>query len=587
MFYNISFLFYIITKYKNISIMKVKQQTANKIGLFSSIMVIFGAVVGIGIFFKNVGVFKANNNNWLGVLLSWVFAIVMAMCMAISFAEAGSCKLKIKSDGLGGWASLYCGHKFGRYTKISHSLNYFPILIAAIAIFAGEACLNCFGTPGAINFGKLTTLYVFLIGLAFLALFVVLNLIATKAMGKFNTVAGIIKFIPLIAVILLGIIFGILNAKGGIWPHSGYTPGKFSITGVIGSIPAILFAFEGYTVIGSIAGDMKNPEKNVPLAIVLAMIIISVLNLAITIGCMTAGVGNVYDLMDVVFGAGTKLAKIFSIIMSVFIFICIIGVLNALIFSGMRGLQTNCANSTLFKGKALVDKKPNNELFAGAIYLLIIAGFWLIGLAIPSSILNSDAIADGSTNVLIIYFYILYAIILLGSFRNRFSKKVEVNKIKVFPVTCVIGILCCLFIFAFTGIYQSLINPILSPNNFDFSWGLFVSGDSVTKFANWQIAIIFWVLFATMSLLPLLNDGLIARFEKTNKNLLIWQNDKVAVKTITGAKVTVAKPIKVEKVIAKQPKPKKEHPYKAIAIALPVTLVSVALITMGLTLAAR
>jgi len=573
--------------------MKIKQQTANKIGLFSSIMIIFGAVVGIGIFFKNVGVFKANNNNWLGVLLSWIFAIVMALCMAISFAEAGSCKLKNKSDGLGGWASLYCGHKFGRYTKLSHTLNYFPIIIAAIAIFCGEACLNCFGTPGSINFGKLSTLYVFLIGLGFLVLFVVLNLFSAKAMGKFNDVAGIIKFIPLVAVILLGIIFGVLNAKGGLWTGHSYKPldpsieGKFSISGVIGSIPAILFAFEGYTLIGSLAGDMKNPEKNVPLSIVIAMLIISALNLAITIGCMTAGVGNVYDLMDIVFGAGTKLAKIFSIVMSVFIFICIIGVLNALIFSGIRALQVNCENSILFKGKALVNKKPNNPIFAGSIYLLIITGFWLIGLAIPSSILNSDAIFDGSTNILIIYFYLLYAIILIGSFKNRFTKHVEVTKIKIFPVTCIIGIACCLFIFGFTGIYQSLINPILNPNKFDFSWGLFISGNSVTKFANWQIAIIFWVLFAFMVCLPLINDGLISGFEKTNKNLLIWQNDKAAIKTITGAKVVKTKPVKVEKVIAKQPKVKKEHPNKAIAIAVPVTLVSVALITMGLTLIAR
>jgi len=502
---------------------KVKQSTANKIGLFSAIMIIFGAIVGVGIFFKNVSVFKANNNNWLGVLLSWVITIVMAMAMAISFAEAGTCKLKNKSDGLGGWASCYCGNQFGRYVKISHSLNYFPVIITAIAVFTGEACLNCFGTPGSINYGSLSTLYVFLIGLGFLALFIFLNLIAAKAMGKFNDVAGIIKFIPIIAVILLGIIFGVLNANGGLWNQPSTKDNQFSITGVIGSIPAILFAFEGYTIIGSISGEMKDSERNVPLSMVIAMVIVSILNLAITIGCITAGTGNVYELMDIVF-KDANLAKIFKIIMSVFLFICILGVLNAMIYSGVRGLQANCINDTLFKGKALANAKANNPVFGGCIYLLMICFFWLLALGIPSAILNVDAIADGSTNTLIIYFYILYAIILLGAFRNRFSKKVTVNKIKIFPVTCVISIICCLFIFGFSGIYQSLVNPIMKPTSVDITWGLFI--ESETSLCNWQFAIIFWSLFAAMACLPLINDLLIKLFDHKNKQPLIWQHSK-------------------------------------------------------------
>lgn len=503
---------------------KVKQSTANKIGLFSAVMVIFGAIVGVGIFFKNISVFEANNNNWLGVLLSWIITIVMAMCMAISFAEAGTCRLKNKSDGLGGWASCYCGNQFGRYVKVSHSLNYFPVIITAISVFTGEACLNCFGAkPGVINYGNLSTLYVFLIGLGFLLLFVFLNLISTKAMGRFNDVAGIIKFIPIIAVVLLGIIFGLLNANGGLWNQPSTKENQFSITGVIGSIPAILFAFEGYTIIGSISGDMKDPERNVPLSIVIAMAIISLINIAITVGCITAGTGNVYELMNIVF-KDANLAKIFKIIMSIFLFICILGVLNALIYSGVRGLQANCINGTLFKGKDLANAKASNPVFAGSMYLLAICGFWLIGLGIPSSLLNVDDIADGSTNTLIIYFYILYAVILLGSFRNRFTKKVTVNKIKIFPVTCVISIICCLFIFGFCGIYQNIINPIMRPMSADISWGLFIEVGHVL--CNWQIAIIFWCLFTAMACLPLINDLLIKGFDHKNKQPLIWQHSK-------------------------------------------------------------
>jgi hypothetical protein len=48
----------------------MKAETAGKIGLFSAIMIILGAMIGIGIFLKNGGVFRNNNGNPYGVLSS-------------------------------------------------------------------------------------------------------------------------------------------------------------------------------------------------------------------------------------------------------------------------------------------------------------------------------------------------------------------------------------------------------------------------------------------------------------------------------------------------------------------------------------
>jgi hypothetical protein len=49
---------------------KVSKSTAGKIGLFGAMSVIIGGVIGIGIFFKNNGIFKNNNGNATGVLIS-------------------------------------------------------------------------------------------------------------------------------------------------------------------------------------------------------------------------------------------------------------------------------------------------------------------------------------------------------------------------------------------------------------------------------------------------------------------------------------------------------------------------------------
>ncbi|MCQ3908194.1 MAG: amino acid permease [Mycoplasmoidaceae bacterium] len=81
---------------------KVKKQTAGKIGLLAAILYIIGNVVGIGIFFKNKTVFRLNDNDALGVLLAWIISIVIVLCMALSFAEVSTCKMKNKNAGVGG-----------------------------------------------------------------------------------------------------------------------------------------------------------------------------------------------------------------------------------------------------------------------------------------------------------------------------------------------------------------------------------------------------------------------------------------------------------------------------------------------------
>ncbi|MCQ3914685.1 MAG: amino acid permease [Mycoplasmoidaceae bacterium] len=81
---------------------KVKKETAGKIGLIAAILYIIGNVVGIGIFFKNGTVFRLNEGNFAGVLLAWGLSIVIVLCMALSFAEVSTCKMKNKNAGVGG-----------------------------------------------------------------------------------------------------------------------------------------------------------------------------------------------------------------------------------------------------------------------------------------------------------------------------------------------------------------------------------------------------------------------------------------------------------------------------------------------------
>ncbi|WAM09458.1 hypothetical protein ONA24_05540 [Mycoplasmopsis cynos] len=58
-----------------------------KIGLFLSMAMIIGSVVGIGIFFKNASISNAVSGDELSWLIAWILGGIISISAAISFAE--------------------------------------------------------------------------------------------------------------------------------------------------------------------------------------------------------------------------------------------------------------------------------------------------------------------------------------------------------------------------------------------------------------------------------------------------------------------------------------------------------------------
>lgn len=515
--------------------MKVTKQKAAKLGLMAAIMVIFGNVVGIGIFFKNVGVFKKNDFNPYGVLFAWIASIILVLFIALSFAEICSGKSKNKATGLGGWAENFCGYRLGRWAKVGYPIVYFMIQTFSCVFFAGEAIINIIssylGSSGTLDFGNLTTLYIMIAGIGLLAIFTFLNWKASKACSQLGQKLSLFKFLPIFLVVVLGITFGIASTQCGLWTGHQWNVIEqqnkpINLIGIITAIPGILFAFEGYLVIGSISGEIDNAEKNVPLAMIFAIILISIVNVAITVGCITCGTGNVFELMEIVFDKVNNKElwiKIASIVFACFIFICIIGVVNGMSFGGIRALQSACEENLLFKSQQIRNMKPNDPLFAGFVYYIFFMLVLTIGCGIPSIILNTDQIIDGLSEANVTAFYLIYGLVVLGGFINRFTKKVETTKIKGFVIFSLLGAIGAIAIFAFISFYTNGYEAFVKNPSLPSGWGLFQKNTVVLT--NRQAAITFWAFILYIFALPFINDLLIrcSKEYKQKQVRLIWQ----------------------------------------------------------------
>lgn len=518
----------------------VTKKTASKIGLFGAICIIISAVVGIGAFFKNGSVFKNNGGNSIGVLLSWVLAAAIALFTACSFAEVVTCKgVKNANTGLAGWSGQLCGYNFGRAVKVWQPCFYYIIKVFAMGMFASAALFQIFFSThyGGTWFGHNTIIAVMFVGLGLVALFIFLNYISKRFGQGFSKFTTIVKFIPFWAILVIGLIYGIIVSHGGLWSGDWYTwdnsdvpvaSAATSANGIFKSIPAILFAFDSFLVIGNVAGRVDNKEKNVPLAVVISMSIAVALEVLMAISLITIGAGDPYLVFYVAFGNGIAY-KIAVVILSVFIMIAALGVLNSLVITGVGSMQSSIDEEILFGSRWIKKYRTNDPVFHGTMYFSGFILFFFLAIAIPSMILNTDQIFDGISNLAILFFFAIYGTVVLFTFINRFTKKVGVNKFKGFYFTAIISIIGCYFAFGYCAFYQFIANIIKDPTGTSSNaWGLsFLGKARSTNLNNWQCATVFWTAAMCFIAWPFINDGLIKATNKKYGQALIWEKSNV------------------------------------------------------------
>lgn len=494
--------------------MSVSVKTSRKIGLFTSISILIGSVIGIGIFFKNDSVFRANNHNGIFVLISWILAAIISTATAFSFGEAST---SISSNtGLGGWSEKFCGKKFGYFTKFNFGIFYFSILLVSFGVFVAESIFNIFGLNNqSVHIG-----FVFLLGLAIIVVLLLLNLFATKVSQIGQIVISALKFIPIALVIIIGFIY-FKKGNNLFLPQNpeGPTTTSHPFVGVLTSLPAILFAFDSFTCVGSIANEAKS-KRTVPLAIVIGMILVSVIYIVITIVQILVGEGSIGKTFDTLLGDNITLKNVMKYIVNIFMFIAVLGVANSFTITCLRTFDGIVEERIVVGHRFFARVAGNRKLYAGSLLFAIVAGFWFIVMAAVSIPFNHDGYVDGISNYPTLFFFAIYGIVVLFTLINRFTKKVEVVKLNsflFFPMA-VISVLGITLIFGYQFFYENIAKLFTSLNGIN-SWGVLFGPVKGSEIKVWEGAIVFFVMLILFIVLPIINYLFIKKDMTTATNL--------------------------------------------------------------------
>ena len=526
----------------------VKTETAGKIGLFGAISIIIGAIIGVGIFLKNQSVFRNNNGNPVGVLLSWGLVFLIAFATAFSYGEITRVRARTANSGLAGWSERYAGYNFGRFLKIMYPFFYYAIYLFALSMFFAEAlyCINPnFIPPGSqmpVIPGETSQNMWALWGIGFgIALIMLLtNWLNNFAVQKSMTFISPLKFIPVLLVIIFGV-WGGAQSNGGYfnpanYGHDQFLSGDFTITGVFSSLPAIMFAFDSFLIVGNVASNVKNPKKNIPLSIILSMIICGVFYFLVTISQLLCGYGNPYGIFQMIFQSNPTALTTFTVIMSVFMAISLFGCVTSLSSAFISSTQSAIDEGAIIGSVVMkrIGNKSRNKLTPGFIMSLIIISFWFLVFGILSAALNTDQIFDGLSNIIVVLIFTVYGFVALMSVINRITHKVPTSEVayqKGQVPLAIIGTIGCFAVPLYQMIYVFIYQVADNPTAPYTTWGLFYGGNILS---TWVAALIFWggaILFIGW---PFLHDLILKGVNKNFKEPLLWQkanvNKKIEVK---------------------------------------------------------
>ena len=302
--------------------MKNKKELKKNLGVWTAISIVVGSVIGAGVFFKPYAIYQATGGAPGMGILAWVVGGLVSIFAALTFAEVAV--LIPKTGGMVTYLTDVYNDKVGYLAGWMQVVIFYPAFLAGYGVKVGTELSEYLGSGFALP-----------IGILVIILLVLLNTLGSRAAGGMQIISTACKLIPLVILMIFGFILG--DGKAPILnPIVG--DGKNAVSVLGSTLLAVLFAFEGWTNVGSIAGEMKNPGKDLPKAIVGGVSIIMAVYLIINLAYLWVIPAN--ELMNLESPATAVAMKLFGsfggTLIKVGIIISVIGAGNGFLMAGSR-----------------------------------------------------------------------------------------------------------------------------------------------------------------------------------------------------------------------------------------------------------
>lgn len=260
--------------------------TENKLvrglSLSDAILLLAGGIIGSGIFLTAKSIAVNTRLPWLFITV-WVIGVGMALLACFAFAELGAMFPQA------GGQYVYMREAYGDTAGFLYGWMYFAVsatgTVAALGVgfatYLGQAFPVLQVDRVVASFGLFSLTRGHVIALASIALQTLINVFGVKRGAVLQNVATWAKF----AAIAIFVIGGLALGRGS-WRHFHQSlsaaPTSMSFVTSIGvALIAVFWAYDGWVYVTFVAGEVKDPQRNLPRSLIWGMILVGVVYIAI------------------------------------------------------------------------------------------------------------------------------------------------------------------------------------------------------------------------------------------------------------------------------------------------------------------
>ena len=261
--------------------MQQRDELVRGLTLTDTTALVVGTVIGTGVFLKSA-IMAQDAGSPLLVLAAWVAAGLLSLAGALSYAELGAMLPHA------GGEYVYLRRSYGELTAFLFGWMRFVVAGSGSIAILGVGFATFLSAIVPMNAVWADTAYTFLgrtmqwrfgltqvVAIAAIALFAVVNCLTVVVGGRVQTALTVLK-VGGIGMIVFGIAFLSTTADWGhLAPPPGEQAGGAAAFGL--AMLAALWAYDGWNNMPMAAGEVKDPGRNVPRALIGGMVVVMVI----------------------------------------------------------------------------------------------------------------------------------------------------------------------------------------------------------------------------------------------------------------------------------------------------------------------
>ena len=346
-----------------------------ELGAGQAISIVIGVVIGSGIFLVPAEMMQAAGSAKL-VFLAWIVGGVFSFCGAVTYAELGKFKPQAGGeyvyirDAFGPLPGFLCGWT---WTVVVKPGSLAAISTGIVRILGSFGTLSFLMRPG----GRLTVAGV-LVATAFVGFISAINYVGIRRAGNFQLAFTFLK------VLLIVAIAGLAFASHGSWSHfqQTFAGAKAGFAGFVAAVTAALWAYDGWSDLNMVAEEVREPERNLPIALIggllaiaaLYMLVNAAVQFALPPGAIAASSSPMSDAV-----ARSALGAGAAVIVGIAMIIALTATLNGVAMSGSRMTFALARDGNFFRFLSKIHPRFHTPYMAIVVQGVLSAGFLLFG----------------------------------------------------------------------------------------------------------------------------------------------------------------------------------------------------------------